>query len=503
MRPPFIQRTGRNAGHNHQERGVTLALVAVAIVSIIAMAGLSIDVGTLYQASAEAQRAADAGALAAARFISMSGITGNTLAAGPWVQICGGPNSPASSVASTVAQQNTVAGTTIPAPTVTYSVAGSTPSPDCTTLTDAFAVNPLVTVKVTQSSLPTYFSRIWGRSGSSVSATATAEVFNPSNSASYSSSGDVVPVQPRCVKPWIIPNYEPWIPADYSCTAPPGTACPPFIDRKAGTINNPGIANANPSNVIGQTFWLMSVCRNKPVPCQLRSYPGPPPSPPPPQANFLGSAGGNPHIPPLPNLEYLAGEASFDSTAIPADGSDACAGAASPNKYAEAIAGCDQSTHYQCGKVNANVVDMNENPGAADTTNGVACLTHQGTGNTGQDILKLNGAVPPVPSYPFQIQAGASNPLVNAKAASSGDVITSSTSIVSLPIYDSGAGAVFTSGNTTPVTIIGFLQVFINSVDNFGNVSVTVMNVAGCGNSASGAALTGTSPVPVRLITPP
>jgi hypothetical protein len=29
------------------------------------------------------------------------------------------------------------------------------------------------------------------------------------------------------------------------------------------------------------------------------------------------------------------------------------------------------------------------------------------------------------------------------------------------------------------------------------------MNVAGCGNAASGTALTGTSPVPVRLITPP
>jgi hypothetical protein len=105
--------------------------------------------------------------------------------------------------------------------------------------------------------------------------------------------------------------------------------------------------------------------------------------------------------------------------------------------------------------------------------------------------------------YPFQILAGSNNPLAIAKVANTGEVITSSTSIVSLPIYDSSVPAPFSAGNTTLVTIIGFLQVFINSVDNFGNVSVTVMNVAGCGNDASGAALTGTSPVPVRLITPP
>src|SRR5712672_2300774 len=133
MRRPFIQRRGRKAGHRLPEQGVTLALVAAGIFSIIAMAALSIDVGTLYQASAEAQRAADAGALAGARFISMSGITGNTSLAAFWVEICGGPTSPASLIAIAVAQQNTVAGVTIPAPTVTYSAAGVvTGRPDCT-----------------------------------------------------------------------------------------------------------------------------------------------------------------------------------------------------------------------------------------------------------------------------------------------------------------------------------------------------------------------------------
>jgi hypothetical protein len=53
------------------------------------------------------------------------------------------------------------------------------------------------------------------------------------------------------------------------------------------------------------------------------------------------------------------------------------------------------------------------------------------------------------------------------------------------------------------VTIIGFLQVFINSVDTLGNINVTVMNVSGCSNAATAQPVNGSSPVPVRLITPP
>jgi hypothetical protein len=42
-------------------------------------------------------------------------------------------------------------------------------------------------------------------------------------------------------------------------------------------------------------------------------------------------------------------------------------------------------------------------------------------------------------------------------------------------------------------------------VDLSGNRLVTVLNVTGCGNGTNppGSALSGSSPVPVRLITPP
>jgi hypothetical protein len=109
--------------------------------------------------------------------------------------------------------------------------------------------------------------------------------------------------------------------------------------------------------------------------------------------------------------------------------------------------------------------------------------------------------------FPFQIHAGKGSPLVVAGLVSSDDLITSSSSIVTIPIYDSNP-PVQLVGVEPPVTIVGFLQVFINGVDTTtgnttGNINVTVMNVAGCSNGATSPPVFGTSPVPVRLITPP
>src|SRR5438874_650609 len=50
-----------------QERGQTIALVALTIVTLLAMAALAIDVVTLYVAKGEVQRADDADALVAAK----------------------------------------------------------------------------------------------------------------------------------------------------------------------------------------------------------------------------------------------------------------------------------------------------------------------------------------------------------------------------------------------------------------------------------------------------
>ncbi len=111
-------------------------------------------------------------------------------------------------------------------------------------------------------------------------------------------------------------------------------------------------------------------------------------------------------------------------------------------------------------------------------------------------------------SYPFQISAGSSNPLVGGGGLVSGTPVSVSASIVSLPIYDqTDPNATLSNGGTTNVTFVGFLQVFINAVDQFGNVSVTVLNVAACGNGqttpVANQPVIANSPVPIRLITPP
>jgi Putative Flp pilus-assembly TadE/G-like len=107
-----------------------MVLVAIAMVAIIAMAALSIDVITLYLAREEAQRSADAGALAAARTISIWGITGDpSNQTGNWQLICGGGASSTTLVAQAVAQQNAVGGIAAGSITVTYSAGGAARRP--------------------------------------------------------------------------------------------------------------------------------------------------------------------------------------------------------------------------------------------------------------------------------------------------------------------------------------------------------------------------------------
>ena len=485
MKPPAIRRFRRP--FRRRERGVTMVLVALAMVAIIAVAALSIDIITLYLAREEAQRAADAAALAAARVISIYGMTGDpTNLSASWQAICGGPISPATLAAIAVGSQSEGGGTAASPPIVTYS-AGGTQVSDCSTVASgAFGVNPLVTVQITRSDLPTFFSRIWGNTGNSVSATATAEAFNPSASdinTNGGAAGTVTPVQPSCVKPLMVPNQNPISPAN--CNTVSNPACNPFVSQADGTIQNPGILPTTPTGVIGERFTLVADCKPGAGSCKMFDTP---------RANSTVTAV-------QPNLEYVPGEPPPSSVAVPAC---ATAGNGQNAEFEPAVAGCDKSTIYQCGvqssvSANPNLVDLSESPAwppPGDTASAVACLlTNDPTTIplVGQDSLDTS-------SYPYRMIAGSANPL---GAGISGSPITSSNSIMSLPIYDSSVSLSF-RGNQAPVTIVGFLQVFINNVNADGSLDVYVLNVAGCGNNAStSGAVSGTSPVPVRLVTPP
>lgn len=486
MKKTFVSRSREHDG----EHGMTMILVAAAMVAIIGMAVLSIDVVTLYLAKEEAQRSADAAALAAARLLSVSGITGDPAnLTSNWGAVCGASGA-ATLVAQAVAAQNIVGNQVAPTVAVTYSAGSAgTVGPgnsDCTNLSSsAFGVNPMVTVKVTQTGLPNFFSRIWSRSGNSISATATAEAFNPSGSGSSGNqtSGTITPVQPRCVKPWVVPNLDPLNPV--GCTI----GCAGFVDRASGVIQHQGISlNGGGTGVIGEKFWLVPDCQHgNPNYCNPLTQP---------QANYPVSG----FTPPPPNLLGLPGQVGTLVTAIPS--------CSSGDPYEEAIEGCDSPTNYQCGVLNANAVDLTKhNPGVNSMTNAVQCLIHQTdstnlTSSSGQDYLKTTGTFGAPSAYPFQILAGSSNPL---GAGLADTPITSSDSIVSLPIYDQFAVPNPTANAVTNVTFIGFLQVFINAVDGYGNRLVTVLNVSGCGNgtNATGRPIHGSSPVPIRLITPP
>ncbi|MGA8270434.1 MAG: pilus assembly protein TadG-related protein [Candidatus Sulfotelmatobacter sp.] len=479
MLPPLIRRRRRHAEPRSKERGFTMALVAMSIVMIISMAALSIDIGTLYEAKTEAQRAADAAALTAARVVSISGATGSN--GTNWVQICGGATSTATQAATSMAQnqQNFIGGIAAGTVTVKYGAgsAGAT-NTSCNGIAD-FAVNPVVTVTVQRTNLPVFFARIFSLFGSrytgtTVSATATAEAFNPSG------SNPMVPVNPRCVKPWMVPNQD------------PGNAAKPFVNETTGALQNAGVATAG---VIGETFSLVDDCNasarrgRTPRTCAVSNAP-------------QATPGAN------PTLDYLPGQVLSAPIAIAANGGIGACSDATNNDYSEAVAGCDQTTAYQCGVIggsNPNMVNLAEDPGPSrnDSVNGAECLINAGGDGLGNGQDSLNPGASPY-SYPFQIQAGSGSPQVALGNVPNGSQITSSPSIVSLPIYDSAAVTNFNVGGTTVVTVIGFLQVFINSANSTnGEINVTVMNVAGCGNNASSSPVTGTSPVPIRLITPP
>ena len=476
MLPPLIDRQRTNPKPGSREGGFTMALVTVALVTIIAMAALSIDIGTLYQAKAEAQRAADAAALTAARMISVSGITGDPAnQSNSWQPICGGSSSAATLAAINIAQQNLISGVAATSADVSVKYGGGSAgatSTSCAGAGAAFGVNPVVTVTVTSGKLPIFFARVFTLfphgtfSNTTAVATATAEVFNSSNSASV--AGSMIPVQPRCVKPLIIPNKD-----------PNSGSGQPFVSLATGAISNTGVS---PTGAIGENFILAANCRANRTNCYNGNYLGYP--------NAPASGGGT--------IRYLPALVQGTPVAVPS-----CANA---NTFEEAIGGCDQSTVYACGTPLGAQADLTVNPirpssAAGDTGTALQCLTHataEGLGN-GQDQLETG-------SFPFQIQAGSDNPLVQDGLVSNNGIVTASSSIITLPIYD---GANLQNGVQQPnVTIVGFLQVFVQDLNptfgpTRGDPVVYVLNVSGCSNNASNSPVTGTSPVPIRLITPP
>jgi hypothetical protein len=183
--------------------------------------------------------------------------------------------------------------------------------------------------------------------------------------------------------------------------------------------------------------------------------------------------------------------------ASPPNSADVCPAVSACTESAYAVyqssIQCYDATPYQCG-LNATSWDNTVIPGGAagPTQLGVECLTQHPEG-TPSDFLDASLW----PAGPMQIKPQ-SGPQTSA------DVSTSS-SVVTFPIIDDSLPI---NANGGPVTVIGFMQAFIQPTSANGSLIVVVLNIAGCSDTPSGAPSPiiggmGTSPVAVRLITWP
>jgi hypothetical protein len=149
-----------------------LALVAVSLVALVSVIALAIDLGMLYAARGEAQRAADSAALAgASAFLDINPATKPVEA-----------EAAAEARAIDYATRHTV---------MNYQIVGDEVSPEIT------IAQEMVRVTIRREAVPLFFARVFGFGSAAVSATAVAV-------ASPEDAGRV-----PCVKPFALPNLWP------------------------------------------------------------------------------------------------------------------------------------------------------------------------------------------------------------------------------------------------------------------------------------------------------
>jgi Putative Flp pilus-assembly TadE/G-like/Putative Tad-like Flp pilus-assembly len=409
--------------------GSTLTILAFSMLALTGMVGVAIDLVAFYTVRSEAQRAADAAALAGATVFVTSGCVGG--ASGVSCTSTGVKNTAAAQAAA-IGNNNLVGGAS---PGISGGISACPPSTtnDVCFTVDAAGTNPRISVLVQRTSahgnaMPTFFGQIMGISTVDISATATAEAYSPTGGTSSSAS-----ICLSCLKPFIgvdcdtsrtvlktDPNANP------VCTITGSTNLNPYIiNPTSKAVVNPGIA---PSGVIGENMIL----HNNGGPADWGTI-------------DLGQGNG----------------ASATSAAI-----TSCY----PGNW-----GCGDQVQLVPGKK------------VGPITSGVQTLIHEGSGcnlSSGQDQITVNAANEP----PVTITGGSGNPY-----GLSGKTITSSDSIVLVPVYD---GTSTGSGSGTTFTIIGFLQLFLTDACHSGSddtVTGVVINVIACQTLTNGCNGLGTS----------
>ena len=231
--------------------------------------------------------------------------------------------------------------------------------------------NPLITT-VVNATLPTFFMKIFGVTSANISATATAEAYNPAGSTAGGPT-----LCASCLKPFLVPNCDP----DHLVPKPGGnSSCPPsgvpgqnqdyFLNPPNYGINRTGAA---PTGVIGESWSLHTGGPTQSSPSQWYAI------------AFLGSQ--------------------------------------SKSAWRANIASCNTDA-IVCGTVLQTLNGKAVGP-ANQGTEALIHATGLGLGQ-GQDTIDAAGVM----------RAGSNNPLVAAGVMASGAQILQSDSLVTVPVYD-------------------------------------------------------------------
>jgi hypothetical protein len=452
---------GHTHSSRHDDRGVSILIIAVSMVFVLGMAGLGIDLASLYVARGQAQRAADAGALAAAQYLGKD----CTAANGSVTPSC---QAIAKQKAAAVANVNLIAGVS-PNISATNDVDvrflvtnASDPQIQVIASRDTAHSNPM----------PTFFVKIFGINSANVSAVAVAEAFNP--------AGGGPPVGAMCLKPWLMPNCDWDHPASTSPAPPSGylnPACvdnsttPPtqysqYIDSSPSAPYSTALINPGPVSQNGVQGQMITIKSSDPT-----------------------AAAGPSQFYPI----YLPAGKPATSCPSCANGTSGGTGSSSGAFYRQNIECCN-ATPISCGDQTIQPITGNM---VGPTAQGVDCLIHE-KGGSGQDTMTVNtsGGLGDL----WTITAGSANPYGYSGA------IDSSDSIITVPLYDGTPLCPGGSCSQTNIKVNGYLQLFLTG-ETSGNVSGYVMNVIPCpsaggnpGSTGGTVASGGSSPVPVRLI---
>ena len=426
------------------ERGISLAFVVIAIFALLGMAALAIDLATLYVGRAQAQRVADAAALAGAKTLVASGMTADPAnTQGSWATIC----AQAIAQAQGIGSQESIGGAPPASVTPCFPNGGScsTACPSATAIGTGFGVNPKVSVTVQSAPMPLFLAKIWGNSTATVEATGLAEGFNP--------SGTNIPVASKCVTPWLLPNIDPsngeWI----------------FDPVNGPIMNNEPTTPGDPEGVVGRSIQLVTGCVGG---CGSPSVP----------VRVVG--------PPM-KLTYYPLDLPNPATTWPS-----CSPVGATT-YQTNITSCNP-TPLACGQT----VNLSATATLAGNIAGNEQAMECRTGATGAGLGKNQDTLD-VSNYPFEIDAGGTH-----NGVTTGTQISTSRSVVTIPVYGSWPSGGPYTAPASPVTILGYVQAFVNSSSG-GNPTITILNISGCSATARSSTvppvgLNEGSPVPVRLI---